>query len=375
MSEDKRYVRLKPMDVDAEVELALLAADFFSPRACAGRGSGGTIRPASGSEFMESLEKGAVGTNPDRYVYQIRSLLERMSANGILTEMGASGNYVLMPKSYYCFYEMSNNRAAGILWPAKTLGGRLVHRTVSPAVVHLVGEDDDGEASGLIFALHHVLTCKHVVSGMPLAPTQRLQDTVVTVEDVYRHPKVDVAVVRVKETLEPVPGLLFLTPEVSQKVYRFGYSRVPCSIPMEGGESPMVMQSGEVTNQSLTVFGNQELFLYSAVARPGDSGGPIVSEDGYVVGMTTELSDGRIERGKREEVFSPHYAGIPADVIARAVDDLDLGVRIPYETFDECWKGPSGKDQTRAPGRRRNTSGCAALGGAQKLDQAAGSAS
>ena len=168
---------------------------------------------------------------------------------------------------------------------------------------------------------------------MEVAATQTFQGKTVTVAGTYRRADVDVAVIRTREALVPVPGLAFLRPEVSQKVYRFGYSRIPCAVPTDGGDSPIVMQSGEVTNDSVVVFGDREMFLYSAVSRPGDSGGAIVSEDGYVVGITTELSDARIAGRERDEVFLPHYAGIPADVAARAVEQLDLGVRLPYETF------------------------------------------
>ena len=94
------------------------------------------------------------------------------------------------------------------------------------------------------------------------------------------------------------------------------------------------MQSGEVTNESVLVFGGVELFLYSAISRPGDSGGAVVSDDGYVVGMTTELSDSRVHTSEGEEVFSPHYAGISSHVLARAVDELGLGVEIPLETYE-----------------------------------------
>ena len=155
-----------------------------------------------------------------------------------------------------------------------------------------------------------------------------------TVEEVFRHETEDVAVIRIKEPSTTVPGLGFVDPMVSQKVYRFGYSRVPCSVPSSTGASPLVMHSGEVTNESVLVFGGIKLFLYSAISRPGDSGGPVVSDDGYVVGMTTELSDSRMLGRDGEDVFSPHYAGIPSHVLARAVDELGLGVRIPLETYE-----------------------------------------
>ena len=259
-----------------------------------------------------------------------------MVQNDLLVEMGVGGggNFVMLPKSYYTFSELSKLRGRGVLWLAKTLGGRFVHRHVSPAIVHVVGENDEGEGSGIVFDEHHVLTCRHVVSGMQVASVQAFQGRTVTVEEIFPHGTEDVAVIRVKESLTSVPGLGFVAPMVSQKVYRFGYSRVPCSVPSSSEDSPLVMQSGEVTNESVLVFGGMELFLYSAISRPGDSGGAIVSDDGYIVGMTTELSDSRVHASEGEEVFSPHYAGISSHVLARAVDELGLGVEIPLETYE-----------------------------------------
>ena len=169
---------------------------------------------------------------------------------------------------------------------------------------------------------------------MQIASSQAFQGRTVTVEGVYPHGTEDVAVVRLRESLTTIPGIGFVAPMVSQRVYRFGYSRVPCSVPSSSGDSPLVMQSGEVTNESVLVFGGTERFLYSAISRPGDSGGAVVSDDGYVVGMTTELSDSRVHTRDGEDVFSPHYAGIPSHVLAKAVDELGLGVRIPLETYE-----------------------------------------
>ena len=374
-SSRERYTRLAPMDVDTQTVVAVLASRFFSPGSelqARKPPPRQPITPASGRDFMDFLEKNnPLPDEPHKYISQIRGLLERMCSNSILIDMGVGrdGGFVMLPKSYYALSEVSNLRASGVLWLAKILGGRFVHRQVSPAIVHVVGDNNRGEGSGIVFDAHHVLTCGHVVSRMSVATEQVFQGKVVTIEQVVEHDTEDVAVIRVKEPLATVPGLGFLAPMVSQKVYRFGYSRVPCSIPSSTGISPLVMQSGEVTSESVLVYGRLELFLYSAIARPGDSGGAVVSEDGYVVGMTTELSDARLGKadgqdvaspsppdgvpdagvvvattaessdaggGKTdgEDVFSPHYAGIPSHVLAKAVDDLDLGVRIPYETYE-----------------------------------------
>ena len=333
----ERYVQLERMDVQMETTIAAAAAHFFSPLAIGQHnrreeGSKGALTPAKSADFMDFLKERGALPDPYKYIYQIRDLLSRMEQANILVSFPSYTNNVMLPKSYYALHETSVQRAQGFLWLAKALGGRFVYEQVSTAVVHIVGEDNTSEGSGIVFDPHHIITCRHVVTDMTVARKQVFQHKTVSVEKIIKHPDIDVAVIKTREQLSPTPGLVFLRPEVSQKVYRFGHARVPCSVPMSNREP--TIESGEITRMSMIVFGGSELFLYSAVSRPGDSGGAIVSEDGYIVGMTTELSDARYKGRDGEDVFSPHYAGIPSDVIAKAVEDLDLGILIPYEMFE-----------------------------------------
>lgn len=316
----------------------MAAANYFSPMSIIGRQhqDGGPdknpVVPARSADFVDFLEGNGILPDAQKYVYQIRDLLARMERDNILVSLPVHTRNPMLPKSYYALHEVSDLRRQGLLWLAKTLGGRFVHAQVSPAIVRIVGEDNHGEGSGIIFSPHHILTCHHVVTHMRVATEQVFQGRTMCIDDVIKHPDIDIAVIRTREQLSPVPGMAFLRPEVSQKVYRFGHARVPCSIPQDN-EVPTI-ETGEVTRASVTVFGGGELFLYSAVSRPGDSGGAIVSEDGYVVGITTELSDARYAGLDGDDIFSPHYAGVPSDVVARAVEELDLDERVPYETFE-----------------------------------------
>ena len=92
-----------------------------------------------------------------------------------------------------------------------------------------------------------------------------------------------------------------------------------------------MIQQGAVTNEMVTSLEGGRLFLYSAIARPGNSGGPVMSGDGYVVGLCTEHVTGEYDQG---DAFSPHYAGVPAQVIVEAVKSLDLGIQLPFESYE-----------------------------------------
>ena len=91
------------------------------------------------------------------------------------------------------------------------------------------------------------------------------------------------------------------------------------------------MQPGAVTNEHVTTLGGQALFLYSAISRPGNSGGPVLSEDGFVVGMAVE--DHRADYNGSQP-FAPHYAGVPAEVLVYAVEELAPDIQLVIENLE-----------------------------------------
>jgi hypothetical protein len=121
----------------------------------------------------------------------------------------------------------------------------------------------------------------------------------------------------------------------------------------------------------------EKVFLYSAIARPGNSGGPIVAQDGRVIGLVvdhsqetdsagvrsrsnddsvkddakgagTKLPDdavadplpdadapgGRKAKSKKEpQLASPFFRGIPSSELVRALTDLGFGDLIKLEDW------------------------------------------
>ena len=126
--------------------------------------------------------------------------------------------------------------------------------------------------------------------------------------------------------LAPLQGAMFQAPVVAQTVYTLGYPKLP-----RLADASVVMQPGAVTNEAVTSLGGESLFLYSAIARPGNSGGPVMSEDGYVVGLCTEDVTGKYDPA---DAFSPHYAGVPAQVVVDGVASLGLGIQLPFEHYE-----------------------------------------
>ena len=62
----------------------------------------------------------------------------------------------------------------------------------------------------------------------------------------------------------------------------------------------------------------QSPFLYSAISRSGNSGGPVVSEDVF----DRPATEDRVASYSSDERFAPHYAAVSADVVVAAVEEL-----------------------------------------------------
>ena len=211
------------------------------------------------------------------------------------------------------------------------LGPEYLYRLCAPSLVHITGTNDGVAVAGTGLVVHasHILTCRHVVSDMELDRNQMFQGSeyAINADSIHRHPEIDMAVMRVNgPPLSPMQGGLLQAPVVGQTVYTLGYPKLPGL-----QDASVTMQQGAVTNESVTSLAKESLFLYSAISRPGNSGGPVMSEEGYVVGISIVNATGQYHG---EDAFSPHYAGIPAQVLVKAVEDLSLGIHLPLENYE-----------------------------------------
>ena len=159
---------------------------------------------------------------------------------------------------------------------------------------------------------------------MSLDSTQSHFDTQNQVKKTYKHSLIDVGFIEMETAMHVLHKPAFRDPIITETVFTLGFPRIPLS-----QKPALIMQRGDVTNPNVTLFDNTTVFLYSATARPGNSGGPIISETGHVVGIVTkELSE------KSEHFPMPFHAGIKTNEIIQAVKDLKIPIELPTETYE-----------------------------------------
>lgn len=336
MSNSKRFQKLEPLAVHQRIYIALAALRFFSPMLyhenCKDIGKAADpkmIRPFSGMDFIKFLEKPNVLpqfllSEPFRYVQRIDELLRQLARAGLLTDQG-SAQVPLLGNHYYSLYESTAIEKTGVLMLARALGPSFLYWAYQAGTYQITGVTESGDqhaGTGIAIAPRWLMTCAHVVQDMEVDSCQSLPGREFNIVRAVAHDSVDVALIEVDCDLHVVQGLNFRDPHVAERVYTLGYPRIPLSI-----EAALVMQGGEVSVEQMTSFDKEIFFLFSAIARPGNSGGPIISEAGHVVGIVTkELSEG-------DPFKQPFHAGISTSTLDSAIQELNCSVSLPVETW------------------------------------------
>lgn len=327
-----------PWGLDSRLKLVALACDFFNANkvaashAAIGRSPANSENPTplSVTDFLKYLETtNAFPKTPN--ALRVARIVGEMVSAGLLVPVGHARPSMAGLDDHYLYLPTADKARQGVFCLVPVLGPEYLYRLCAPGLVHISGKNGGlaVAGTGLVVDTRHVLTCRHVVSDMEVDRRQVFQGRPYEINDdsIHSHPDIDVAVMRVDgPPLSAVSGILLQAPVVAQSVYTLGYPKLPGL-----RDASVTMQQGAVTNESVTSLAGERLFLYSAIARPGNSGGPVLSENGYVVGLSVVDAIGQYDN---EDAFSPHYAGIPAQVLVRAVEDLALGIQLPFESYE-----------------------------------------
>jgi len=160
------------------------------------------------------------------------------------------------------------------------------------SVLKVRGTNDCGrgvEGSGFLFADGRLMTNAHVVAGVD-DPEIEVDGDMVPATVVEYDPKLDIAVLAFDSgSLDPVPFNDADSPaQQKDSIAILGY-------PEDG---PFDVQAGRVRDQqrlrSPDIYGNgaviREVYSLRGLVRPGNSGGPVVSSAGEVVGVVFAAS-------------------------------------------------------------------------------------
>jgi Trypsin-like peptidase domain len=207
--------------------------------------------------------------------HAIGRLLRRLERADILVDAGSeSGFWMGLERCYYTVQAPSALQGEGTLWLTGALGLPFAASYISGGVVHVTGKNKYGDlnaATGFFINSNTIVTCAHVISDMTLDPEVRIGNTSVSIKNQLAHEKIDIGIIQLEQAVDIPRGVGWGKGEVLDEVIAMGYPPIP-----QTTATPLTVQRGEVTGYAPGTDG-LEYMLFSSIARPGDSGGPLIS--------------------------------------------------------------------------------------------------
>lgn len=188
-------------------------------------------------------------------------------------------------------------------------------RAAEASVLKVRGANECGrgvEGTGFLYSPDRVMTNAHVVAGVD-DPTVLVGDTEITGEVVYYNPDVDIAVLAVDGVGRP-----------SLSFDRDADQRQAAAVLGYPNDGPYDVQAarirGEQRLRSPDIYGDgtvvREVYSLRGLVRPGNSGGPLVADDGEVLGVIFAASVSDQDTGyalTAEQVARGAAQGIASD--------------------------------------------------------------
>ena len=336
-----RYSILRPLTVKEQEFFSIQILNFFSPlnyrENCKKIGiepDKKVIRPLSFGDFLKFV-KTVSDIDAYKYLYHLERIIQKMVNTALIVNAGNSqkGSPPLN-HCYYAHFELTSMQKTNNFWLGKVLGEEFLMKKYEPLIIRFEGVYENGNSgtgSGIIINKNTILTCRHNLTDLTEYNCY-LGDTKLKISEHKYHEIHDIGIVKLKEEIDIEQIPYFGAPYVLDNTLTMWYP------PLRGmREAALISQKGEINAVSRD-WHNCESITISSTVRPGNSGGPVISESGYIVGIVTQFANSASsvsadKDGFKDDHSIPFYNAISSTAIIEILKELDNSIPILYEDY------------------------------------------
>lgn len=159
-----------------------------------------------------------------------------------------------------------------------------------------------------------ILTNMHVVDKYDDLILKDFDENQINFEKIIKSEKSDLALIFPANDISYLEQFIFKENlEILDDLITIGYPPIPTT-----KKSYPLCHKGEINSEVENYWGDT-LFIFSAKTNPGNSGSPIIANDGTILGIVTQQLEEQkwYEKGKL-----PYYAGIPSSEIINFISSI-----------------------------------------------------
>lgn len=343
MTTNQRFSVLRPLTPDEMHSLTIRIWNFFAitnNREIRKQLSlpipDGAMQPLSINNFMTYLKNIIQMPHAERYYSQITSLIRTMESKGVLVNAGHDVSAPGRNTCYYTMKELTELQSENDFWLGSILGANYLRKKLESYIVRIEGENPirgSGTGSGILISPSTILTCGHNIKDMEIRSCW-IGDTELNIEDMATHEKYDIGIIKISPTNAVNKFPYFGPPYILDQTLTLGYP------PIRGIREPVLLaQTGEINAIGTEFFSACECITISSITRPGNSGGPVFSLEGYIVGIVIQASTavdavgGDSSSENTQKFESPFYLAVSSNELPRIVSEIDSDVVIRFEDY------------------------------------------